>query len=189
MLPIRVALLTERGGRRDIGGATSAPLLGALLVHERHLNYFLVREEAMPMPTASARLLAEPEHLLEALKGLADLGTGPEAADAALRQALDLAAKSGESRGLQTARDAMGDDMDEAGLAKLAGALRSSRDARVLCRTRGGLERLLARLGSRPTKDAGSIELHVDGFDLDDDELEREALYARVSGWLDGVVA
>ena len=52
---------------------------------------------------------------------------------------------------------------------QLAGALRSSPDARVLCRVRGGVAMLLRRLGAKPLHDAGAIDqIATGGFDLDD---------------------
>jgi hypothetical protein len=70
MLPIRVALIKESSGnaeRRDVGGDTSAPLLGALLVCKGHMHFVLAREGVLSLSAEenSIRLLpAAPEHLL-----------------------------------------------------------------------------------------------------------------------------
>jgi len=98
--------------------------------------------------------------------------------DAVLDHALKMMEETGRGESLRAVDDvlerdiaSLGDDRaaDVSNLARLAAALRSSADARALCRVRGGLGALLGRLGAKERPDAGALEQAYDGgFDLGD---------------------
>ena len=56
----------------------------------------------------------------------------------------------GDGDSLRAVEDSIKEACSDDALPKLAGALRSSPDARVLCRVRGGVSMLLRRLGAEP---------------------------------------
>ena len=115
--------------------------------------------ETLPPPPPKKSTEEESMDLLHALK---DLATSKDGFG-------DLLKGEGGEDALRAVADSVRDACGDESLPKLAGALRSSGDARVLCRVRGGIDLLLRRLGAEPPEDAGAIEvIETGGFDLDD---------------------
>jgi tetratricopeptide (TPR) repeat protein len=121
----------------------------------------IVAEKLDKLPPPPPKKSKE-EESAELLKQLRELSTKEDPLS-------DLLKGEGDGDSLRAVEEAIKESCCDDALPKLAGALRSSPDARVLCRVRGGVSMLLRRLGAEAPKDAGAIDqIATGGFDLDD---------------------